>query len=173
MSGIHNLILNKVQSELEAALITAIPEGDPSRVGAVKIGDLQGDPDPDVARISVTLYYNDPDQTISGSGLGNNPDPWDDTVEEIECGAAITWKRRFTAKIRCLFESTGEDLMAAHQIASDVRSRTEKNAPADALECIFRRRICLARRPLREHPRSGRAGGRTPGCVRLPYQNPV
>ena len=126
MSGIHQLILDEVQSKLEAALITAIPEGDATRAGVVKIGDLQGDPDPDVARISVTLYYNDPDQTISGSGLGNNPDPWDDTVEEIECGAAITWKRRFTAKIRCLFESTGEDLMAAHQIASDVRSRVEK-----------------------------------------------
>ena len=92
----------------------------------MKIGPLQGDPDPDVARISVELYFNDPDQTITGSGLGNNPDPWDDQVEDIECGAAITWKRRFTLKARCLFEGTGEDLMTAHQIASDVRSRIEK-----------------------------------------------
>ena len=87
---------------------------------------MQGDPDPDAARISLELYYNDPDQTISGSGLGANPDTWDDQVEEIECGAAITWKRRFTVKARCLFEGTGEDLAAAHQIASDVRSRIEK-----------------------------------------------
>ena len=126
MSGIHHLILTEVRDDLETALITNVPDGDLSKAGVVKIGDLQGDPDPDVARISVTLYYNDPDQTIRGGGLGDNPDPWDDQVDEIECGAAITWKRRFTVKIRCLFESTGEDLSAAHQIASDVRSRTEK-----------------------------------------------
>ena len=126
MSGIHNLIMLKVRDELEAAMITAIPEDDPTRAGVVKIGALQGDPDPDVARISLELHYNDPDQTISGSGLGSNPGTWDDQVEEIECGAAITWSRRFTVKARCLFEGSGEDLMTAHQTASDVRSRIEK-----------------------------------------------
>ena len=126
MSGIHSLILNKVRDELEAALITAIPADDPTRAGVVKIGPLQGDPDPDAARISVELYYNDPDQTITGSGMGSAPEAWDDQVDEIECGAAVTWKRRFTIKARCLLESTGEDLAASHQIAAEVRSRIER-----------------------------------------------
>ena len=127
MSGIHNLILNKLQSELTLNLITNIDAADIARAGIVKIGPLQGDPDPDVARISVELYYNDPEQTIKGSGFSKVANEWDDIVDEIEVGGSITWRRRFTVLCRCLLETSREDLLVAHDIASTVRSRIEKS----------------------------------------------
>ena len=71
----------------------------------VKLGDLQGDPDPDVARISITLHENDPDGFISGmpTGLSEN---WSDQVDEVEIGGVTTWKRRFTIKARCLLDAS-------------------------------------------------------------------
>ena len=93
----------------------------------MKIGPLQGDPDPDAAQDLGRAVLQRPRPDHLGMRIwAIIPTPWDDQVEEIECGAAITWKRRFTVKARCLFEGTGEDLMTAHQIASDVRSRIEK-----------------------------------------------
>lgn len=126
MSGIHKPILDRIAETLEEVLITSIDAEDPARAGVVKIGPLQGDPDPDTARISVELYYNDPDRAIKGSGIGNDPEPWEDRVDEIEIGTTITWKRRFTAKCRCLLEGTQEELSDAHTIASVVRSRIER-----------------------------------------------
>lgn len=93
----------------------------------VKLGPLQGDPDPDEARISVELYENDPDQEIKGSGISQSGEPWKDQIEEIELGGGITWKRRFTVKVRVLLEGTREDLENARRIASTVRSRVEKS----------------------------------------------
>ena len=87
------------------------------------LGPLQGDPDPDVARISVTIHENDPDkfyginQTLSGD--------WEDEVEETECGGAITWRRRFTVKARCLLVNTQENVTTARSIASTIRKRIE------------------------------------------------
>ena len=79
---------------------------DPTQAGAVQIGPLQGNPDPDVARISVEIYENDPDR-IEGIPSGSRS-TWEDEVEEIECGGAITWLRRFSVKARCLFVNTRE-----------------------------------------------------------------
>ncbi|MGD0002885.1 MAG: hypothetical protein ABSE06_01505 [Anaerolineaceae bacterium] len=130
--GIHEEILGAVQTALIKALITDVtyaPEdnkpADTAVAGVVKIGPLQGDPDPDTARISVELYDNDPDQTIRRSGTGAAPESWDDTIYEIECGGGVTWKRRFTVKARCLLEATQEDLEGARTVASTVRSRIE------------------------------------------------
>lgn len=127
--GIHQAILDKVAEELTTAMITNIDgevqEAKSTKVGAISIGPLQGDPDPDRARISVELYCNDPDQTLNGSGTGKAFEAWDDTVEEIEVGGAITWRRRFTAKVRCLLESTREAKSDALEIASTIRSRLE------------------------------------------------
>lgn len=126
MSGIHDLITSHVRDELERMLMTEIPYGDPARPGVVKLGPLQGDPDPDEARISVEIYENDPDQEIAGSAIGRVSEPWDDQVEELEVGGAITWRRMFTVKARCLFDRTQEGLSDARKIASTVRSRIEK-----------------------------------------------
>lgn len=115
-----------MRDELERVLMTEVPFGDPARPGVVKLGPLQGDPDPDEARISVEVYENDPDQEISGSAIGRVTEPWDDQVEEIEIGGAVTWKRMFTIKARCLFDRTQEGLVEARGIASTVRSRIEK-----------------------------------------------
>lgn len=123
---IHNVLINHVKEKLQKALIDDIPAGDTARGGVVKVGPLQGDPDPDVARISVEVYFNDPDQTISGSGMGAAPEAWDDQVEEIEVGGVITWKRRFTVKARVLLDRTREGLGDAHVIAATVRSRLER-----------------------------------------------
>lgn len=135
MSAIHDAILLMVSDSLTKALITdptaanallldslgALIPGkklDDAIAGIVKIGPLQGDPDPDVARISVELYENDPDGG------------WQDVVGMLECGggagSGITWRRRFTALARCLLVVTQEDLSNARRVGSTVRSRIEK-----------------------------------------------
>ena len=121
---IHDLIMTKVQAVLQAALIDNVV-GVSTRAGIVMQGPLQGNPDPDVARISVTVHENDPDQL--GYNLPTSTrEPWDDTVEEVEIGGVITWSRKFTVRARCLLEQSREGLSDARQITSTVRSRIEK-----------------------------------------------
>ena len=124
MSSIQDAILAKLQSELTQKLITDID--DTSKAGVIKIGELQGEPDPDVARISVTLFVNDPDQEIKNSGIGNSPEAWDDTIYETEIGGGIMWKRRFTVKCRCLFTNTKEDAATSRSIATTLKQRIEQ-----------------------------------------------
>jgi hypothetical protein len=114
--GIVNEILNHTRTQLETALITDIADTDTAQAGVVKIGPLQGEPDPDVARISVEVHHNDP-ENIDG--------PWRDTIEIVELGGVVTWARRFTVKIRCLLESTKEEHAAALAIAAVARDRAE------------------------------------------------
>jgi hypothetical protein len=132
---IHDAVLEYLQTELTRIMITEVADlvdvngvhtTDPTKAGVVKLGPLQGDPDPDVARISIEIYENDPDQEIKGSGVSATSTSWQDKVEEVECGGGITWRRRFTIKARCLLESTQEDLIKTKRIASTVRSRLER-----------------------------------------------
>jgi hypothetical protein len=119
--------MDYVKDRLERDLVSSAGSGDDAIPGAIKLGPLQGDPDPDVARISVELYENDPDQEIKGSGISAGDRIWKDEIEEIEIGGCITWRRRFTVKVRVLLESTREDLENARRVASTVRSRVEKS----------------------------------------------
>ena len=130
MSGIHDAVLTKVQSELTRMLITEIDEADVARVGVVKLGPLDGEPDPDLGRITVTLHENDPDRFVTGAPTEATTH-WMDEVLQVEIGggAATTWKRRFTLKARCLLESTKEGLVVARTIASTVRTRIEHALP--------------------------------------------
>jgi len=124
MSGIHDEVLKKVQTELETALIDNIDASDSARVHTVKLGPLDGEPEPDKARITVTLHENDPDNFISGAftGLKEN---WSDEIYHIEIGTAVTWKRRFTVTARTMLERSKENLSEAREIASTVRTRIE------------------------------------------------
>ena len=141
---IHKAVMDYVKYRLERDLVlrysvvsegdgeepqntSSAGNGDDAVPGAIKLGPLQGDPDPDVARISVEIYENDPDQEIKGSGISTGDRVWKDEIEEIEIGGCITWKRRFTIKVRVLLESTREDLENARRVASTVRSRVEKS----------------------------------------------
>ena len=130
---IHKAVMDYVKTRLERDLIERVlssdgnPADDDTAAGVVKLGPLQGDPDPDVARISVEVYENDPDQEIKGSGISAGDRLWKDEIEEVEIGGGITWKRRFTVKVRVLLESTREDLENARRVASTVRSRVEKS----------------------------------------------
>jgi hypothetical protein len=126
MSGIHQVIIDKLTASLQADLIDSIPLDDVARAGVVVNGPLQGNPDPDVARISITVHENDPDAENAGSGLSNL---WEDEPVELEMGSGeimTTWSRKFSVKARCLLEGSREDLTQARQIASTVRSRIEK-----------------------------------------------
>jgi len=125
---IHDAILDAVEAHLTNRLITLVPASDEARVGIVKQGDLQGEPDPDTARISVTLHENDPDRFISGAVTGMKDD-WSDTVEWVEIGGSTTYRRKFTVKARCLLEQTKENLNEARLIASKVRTRIEHALP--------------------------------------------
>jgi hypothetical protein len=124
MGAIHDVIIDAVETALADAFMYDLPLDDISRAGVVRKGPLQGDPDPDEARISVTVHENDPDRYYGKQGTSESG-TWDDEVKELECGGSITWARRFTVKARCLLVNTQEDLNTARQIASAVRSRIE------------------------------------------------
>jgi hypothetical protein len=121
---IQALILTRLQDELQRVMIAEIQASDPTRAGVIKLGPLQGDPDPDIARISVTLHENNPDTDIDADP--GRQDRWEDEVEEVEIGGGLTWSRKFTVNARCLLEGTKEDLTQARNIASTVRSRIER-----------------------------------------------
>lgn len=158
--SIHNDILTRIQDSLIDALITTIPADDPSRVGIVMLGNLQGDPDPDEARISISLYENDPDRFVSGAVTGMTSD-WSDEVEFVEIGAATTWKRCFTIKGRCLLERTQEELDDSRMIASTVRTRIEHTLPTIDFSDIGNAEEYVARRIISRNLRSEmlQAGG--------------
>jgi hypothetical protein len=113
--GIVNQIMLHTQSVLEDALINNVAEDD-NQAGVVKIGPLQGEPDPDVARISVEVHHNDPENIDS---------TWRDVIEIVEIGGSVTWARRFTVKIRALLVNTKENQAESMEIASIVRDRAE------------------------------------------------
>lgn len=116
IEGIVNVVVEHIQAVLELALLTNIDDSDTSKAGVVKIGPLQGDPDPDTARISVEVHHNDPEDL---DGM------WRDVVEIVEIGGVVTWVRRFTVKIRCLLETSREELDEARAIAAVIRDRAE------------------------------------------------
>jgi hypothetical protein len=123
--NIHDVIINFLVEELTHALITHVDAGDISRAGVVISGPLQGDPDPDQARISVSIYENDPDGFLGAAGTSANTGGWNDEVSETECGASVIWNRRFVVKARCLLVNSAEDHATTRTIASTVRSRIE------------------------------------------------
>jgi hypothetical protein len=124
MTSIHKAIMDKLQDELQEAMIDFIPDED-ERTGVVKQGDLQGNPDPDDARIAVTIHENDPDSAFGTSSVSAQGNTWVDEVAEIEIGGTTIWKRRFTVKSRCLFVSTQETLIEAQELARMIRERIE------------------------------------------------
>lgn len=124
--NIHDAVINKLLYEFQHTLIDDIPEDDTSRAGIVIPGHSQGDPDPDIARISVQIHENDPDTIVNIQGASSMSGGWIDEVTEVECGGAVTWNRRFTVKARCLLVNTLEDRTQTRSIASTVRSRIEQ-----------------------------------------------
>jgi hypothetical protein len=125
---IHHSILLKVQEELERVLIDEIADDDDTAVGIVKLGPLDGDPEPDEARISITLHENDPDTFISGALTGMSG-AWNDELEFAEIGGSNTWKRKFSIKGVFILETSQEALVDARRIASTVRTRIEQALP--------------------------------------------
>lgn len=122
---INEIIVDKVIAALQKGLIDDIPADDPTRAGIVMRGPLQGDPDPDQARISVTVHENDPDSFYSGA-VTSMSGAWEDKIAEVYVGGGCTWDRRFSVKARCLTVNTGEGLIQARRIASALRQRIEQ-----------------------------------------------
>jgi len=118
--------MDRLASSLTSGMITNVPTNDVARAGVVMLGPLQGNPDPDTARISITIFENDPDRIMNIVGNSAFRGSWDDEVESIEIGGGITWLRKFTVKARCLLEATRENLDEARSIASSVRKRLER-----------------------------------------------
>jgi hypothetical protein len=134
--SIHDTILGKMRDYLQDVMMDNLPNDDPTKAGVIMLGPLQGNPEPDAARISITLHENDPDGFYGKGGISTLSSQWEDEINEVECGGSVTWKRRFTVKARCLLVNTGEDLTDAREIASKVRSRLELavlRAPLDGL----------------------------------------
>ena len=122
---IHSLIMTAIKDELQDKLITDVLETDAARAGIVLEGPLQGDPDPDQARISVTVYEGDPDNFFKGNPTSLDGQ-WNDEIVETEIGGSATWSRRFTVKARCLFAASGESKDDAREIASTIKGRIER-----------------------------------------------
>jgi hypothetical protein len=144
---IINLILERVKSELQGALIDNIPADDVTRAGHVKIGPYQGDPSPEEGRITVSIHENDPDGIVS-SGVSGMSGDWSDDVEIIECGGAATTARRFTVKARCLLSMTRENESEARLIAHTVRSRIETTLKKMSFATVRTEDEYVARRAL-------------------------
>lgn len=112
---ITNSLLHVFKAQLQKVCIDDVPLSDTSRAGVVKIGPLQGEPEPDVARISITVHPNDPDR----------PTKMLDKVIEVNIPCSQIWNRYFTIKYRILLEPTHENLEQALTIASTVKARVE------------------------------------------------
>jgi len=124
----NNLIVLKVIDALQKSMIDDLPVDDVSRAGVVQRGPLQGDPDPDIARISVTLHENDPDAFYPGA-VTSIKGSWADEIAELENGedeGGAIWNRRFTVKARALLVNTQEELAKSGEIAHAVKGRIEK-----------------------------------------------
>nr|MBN1228888.1 hypothetical protein [Anaerolineae bacterium] len=117
MNGINLEITRHLQSRLTDRLITQIELDDPARVSIVKIGTLDGEPDPADGRITIKVHENDPD------ALGGTE--WVDEIVFSECGGSVTWSRKFSVKARALLVDTMESLEEARSIASTLKSRIE------------------------------------------------
>lgn len=150
MSAIHKTVMDHLEEILTVALITNIGDTDPAIAGAVKLGPLQGNPEPDLARVSITIHENDPDDR----------ERWHDRIVMVEIGNVVTYARRFTVKARCLLEFTRESLDQARSIASTVKNRAETailserwaSVVADDGEYVARGALA---RSLRSHVRQG------------------
>lgn len=121
-------IVNALYAALTTALIDDVP-GDPAIAGVIHKGPLQGDPDPDQARISVVIHDNDPDAVKGIDGVTAMDSAWAHSNDLIEIGGGFpvhTTVRSFVVAARCLLEATGEDLDDAREIASTVLARIER-----------------------------------------------
>jgi hypothetical protein len=123
MTAFLNLVLDYIEDQLVEELITNIPDVDVAKAGDVRQGHLQDDPD--VLRISIQVFENDPDEFFEGD-LTSMKDPWRDEIDEVECGGSVWWNRRFTIKARCLLANTQENLATSRQIAHTVKARIER-----------------------------------------------
>ena len=120
-TGIHDAVADYIRSELELALITNIASDDDARAGIVILGPLQADPSQ--ARISVGVFTNNPD-AFYNSQTSAMMNKMSDRVVIIETGA-VTWRRCFTIKARCLLARTKDGHDSARNIASTLRERIE------------------------------------------------
>ena len=115
MTTATEAIKTALQTHLENALITAIPEDDPARADVVKIGPLQGDPEIEDAPLSVEIYQNDPEDL----------EEWWDEIIEWEMPRTAIWSRKFSIQWRALLTELGEPLAEAVAIVSTLKSRLE------------------------------------------------
>lgn len=128
--SIHQEILAKVLETLQFDLVDNIHPDDTYRPGEIAFSYLQGDPDPEEARISITLHENDPDSFRNMGTTSSMTSPWNDVILDVEMGSGIpviTYRRRFSVLARCLLEGTGETLTQARTTASRVRQRIENS----------------------------------------------
>jgi len=140
MSGIHSLIMETIEAYLEAHINDGLTVDDPEYVSLAKLGPLQGDPDPDEARVFVTIFENDPDKFISGA-VTSFSSSWIDEIVDTEVGLSdeqvvTTWVRRFVLKARLLLEQTGENEVEARRLASCIRTKIEHLLPKISFSSI-------------------------------------
>lgn len=128
IDGIQWEILERVRAHLQTKLIDEVDPEDPARPGYIGIGQMQGEPmDPDEARISITLHENDLDDFEEQDPRGIEWYSHDETDWDQEIGGdAWTMIRRFSVKIRSLFDSTQESRDDARRYTSSVLTKIQQ-----------------------------------------------
>jgi hypothetical protein len=104
-TSIFGLIVDSINTQLEAELRDKIPDNDPTKAGLVRPGLLQDDPT--VFRISVLTFENDPVEPNSWPHeiVSDNPDrPHNPPPYQIG-GLVEMWWRRFKVELKMFFPS--------------------------------------------------------------------
>ena len=113
MSSLVRLITDQIIQTLEDACMNSLPANDPTRAGFVGRGPLE---DPELTRISILVYPNDPDDRTWVHEVDKN---------RIHLGGPSAWIRRFCVVIHCYFTLSGETADVAEDLAHTVLHRVE------------------------------------------------
>jgi len=114
--GIDDKVIQELVTHLTASCITGIV--DSSKVGLIRQGPLQDDPEAVEDGISILIYVNDP----------SSPKQWPhirDELQEIADGYSQYWIRRYTIQVLCQFTRLGYTDTQAQATANEVFSRVQ------------------------------------------------
>jgi len=104
-TSVLNLVIDKVNDDLEVALIEKVERTDDTRAGLVRTGLLQDDPT--IYKVSVLSYSNDVDREDRWKhGVANYDIASASNPPGYEIGGGGMWFRRFTTKIEMYWKSS-------------------------------------------------------------------
>ena len=130
-TSVMNLIIDRINDNLEQAMLEKVSKVDDTRAGLVRTGLLQDDPT--IYKIVVLSFSNDPDRDDRWKHSITNYDPTSTSgIPGYEIGGGEMWYRRFTTKLEMYWKSNFNRLKA-RQDANVVLSRAEHTIRKSAM----------------------------------------